>query len=150
MRPTHSNIRQPGFGVGGYCLTKDPLFAKIGARDLFGISGHNFPFSTKAIEVNNQMPLVTLNKLKDYFNGNLSNRKLLLMGVSYRQDVDDTRHSPSELFVREAEKLGAQITAYDPLVEYWHEMDLKLPKVIPDFLQFDVVIFCSPHVEFQK
>ena len=28
-RPTHSNIRQPGFGVGGYCLTKDPLFGQI-------------------------------------------------------------------------------------------------------------------------
>ena len=28
MRPTHSNIRQPGFGVGGYCLTKDPILQK--------------------------------------------------------------------------------------------------------------------------
>jgi UDP-N-acetyl-D-glucosamine dehydrogenase len=150
MRPTHSNMRQPGFGVGGYCLTKDPLFAKIAARDLFGLSGHEFPFSTNAIEVNKLMPLVTLNKLKHYFNGTLSNRKLLLMGVSYRQDVDDTRHSPSELFVREAEKLGVQITAYDPLVEYWYEMDLKLPTVIPDFLQYDAVVFAVPHKEFQK
>ena len=36
MRPTHANMRQPGFGVGGYCLTKDPLFAKYGARELLG------------------------------------------------------------------------------------------------------------------
>ena len=37
MRPTHSNMRQPGFGVGGYCLTKDPLFAEFGARELLGL-----------------------------------------------------------------------------------------------------------------
>ena len=34
LRPTHQNIRQPGFGVGGYCLTKDPLFAKIASKDI--------------------------------------------------------------------------------------------------------------------
>ena len=44
MRPTHANMRQPGFGVGGYCLTKDPLFAKIAARDILNIKGHEFPF----------------------------------------------------------------------------------------------------------
>lgn len=36
VRPTHANIRTPGFGVGGYCLTKDPLFARLGAREFFG------------------------------------------------------------------------------------------------------------------
>lgn len=35
-RPTHANIMKPGFGVGGYCLTKDPLFVKIGAEKFFG------------------------------------------------------------------------------------------------------------------
>jgi len=42
-RPTHSNIRQPGFGVGGYCLTKDPLFAKIAARDITKNKWTQFP-----------------------------------------------------------------------------------------------------------
>src|SRR5919108_4035915 len=53
MRPTHSNIRQPGFGVGGYCLTKDPLFAEIAARDLFDRGDLSFPFSSEAVAVNN-------------------------------------------------------------------------------------------------
>jgi len=150
VRPTHSNIRQPGFGVGGYCLTKDPLFAKIAAKDIFHLKGHDFPFSTNAIAVNQRMPLVTLEKLKQYFGGTLSNKKLLLLGVSYRQDIDDTRFSPSEIFVNEAEKIGAIITAYDPFVEYWTEMDIQLPSELPDLLQYDAIVFAVPHNEFQN
>ncbi len=150
MRPTHSNIRHPGFGVGGYCLTKDPLFAKIAAKDIFHLKGHDFPFSTNAIAVNQRMPLVTLEKLKQYFGGTLSNKKLLLLGVSYRQDIDDTRHSPSEFFVKEAEKMGVNISAYDPFVEYWTEMDIQLPSELPDLLQYDAIVFAVPHNEFQN
>ena len=47
MRPTHCNIRQPGFGVGGYCLTKDPLLAGIAARELFRREDIRFPFSER-------------------------------------------------------------------------------------------------------
>ena len=150
MRPTHSNIRHPGFGVGGYCLTKDPLFAKIAAQDIFCLKGHDFPFSTNAVTVNQKMPLVTLDKLKQHFHGRISNKKLLLMGVSYRQNLDDTRHSPSELFVKEAEKFGANISVYDPFVEYWTEMDIHLPSELPDLLQFDAIVFAVPHYEFQN
>jgi UDP-N-acetyl-D-glucosamine dehydrogenase len=60
MRPTHSNMRQPGFGVGGYCLTKDPLLAGIAARDLFRRSDISFTFSQQAVGVNDRMPLRTL------------------------------------------------------------------------------------------
>ena len=116
MRPTHINIRQPGFGVGGYCLTKDPLFAKIAARDILGLSGHDFPFSSQAVQINNEMPLVTLNMLKDYFQGDLKGKKILLMGITYRQDVGDTRFSPSEIFVKEAMLQGCEIIVHDPLM----------------------------------
>ena len=94
MRPTHSNIRQPGFGVGGYCLTKDPFFAKIAAKEIFGLKDHNFLYSSQAVEINRAMPLVTIEKLKKYFNGSIKGKKILLMGISYRQDVGDTRYSP--------------------------------------------------------
>ena len=46
IRPTHSNMKQPGLGVGGYCLTKDPLMAGIAARDLFARDDLKFPFSS--------------------------------------------------------------------------------------------------------
>jgi nucleotide sugar dehydrogenase len=148
MRPTHANIRQPGFGVGGYCLTKDPLFAKIAARDILYLKGHEFPFSTEAIQVNAEMPLVTLEKLKDYFNDDLNGKKILLMGVTYRQDVGDTRFSPSEIFVKEAISQGAEISAHDPLVDHWDEVDIDMKIDLPDSGDFDAIVFAVPHKNF--
>tara|TARA_A100001015_G_scaffold154617_1_gene171609 strand:+ start:4662 stop:6038 length:1377 start_codon:yes stop_codon:yes gene_type:complete len=148
MRPTHSNIRQPGFGVGGYCLTKDPLFAKIATKDILNLKSHDFPFSTMAIKVNSKMPLVSLSKLKKYFDGNLKNRKILLMGVTYRQDVGDTRFSPSETFVKEAIKEGADISAFDPMVMFWEEMQMELISSFPEANDYDAVVFAVPHKEF--
>jgi len=150
MRPTHTNIRQPGFGVGGYCLTKDPLFAKIAAKDILSLNGHDFPFSSQAVQINNEMPLVTLNMLKDYFQGNLKYKKILLMGVTYRQDVGDTRFSPSEIFVKEARSLGAEVSAYDPLIEHWEEVDLDIESVLPNSSNFDAIVFAVPHKEFTE
>ena len=150
QRPTHSNIRQPGFGVGGYCLTKDPLFAKIAAKDILNLNGHEFPFSTKAMQMNANMPLVTLNKLKNYFNNDLKGKFFLLMGVTYKQGIADTRFSPSEIFVKEASTQGAKISAHDPLVDHWDEMDMDVKTDLPDPADFDAIIFVVPHKEFAE
>ena len=150
MRPTHSNIMQPGFGVGGYCLTKDPLFAKIAVRDIFKLNGHEFPYSTQAINVNAEMPLVTLNKLEHYFNRNLSGKKILLLGATYRQDVGDTRFSPSETFVREAKQKGAKVKVYDPLIDHWEELDIKIENQLPNSADYDAVVFAVQHREFTE
>ena len=150
MRPTHSNIRQPGFGVGGYCLTKDPIFAKIAARDILKINGHDFPYSSQAIEINNKMPLVTLNKLKKYFNGSLKGKNILLLGVTYRQDVGDTRFSPSEIFFKSTLLEEAKIRAYDPLVKNWDEVDISMESNLPNSTEFDAIVFAVPHKEFNQ
>ena len=100
-RPTHANLRQPGFGVGGYCLTKDPLFAHLAAREIWHQDDLDFPFCRQAVCLNNDMPLVSLNKLEAQLGG-LAGRTILLLGLSYRADVGDTRHSPSERFHTEA------------------------------------------------
>jgi nucleotide sugar dehydrogenase len=147
MRPTHANIRQPGFGVGGYCLTKDPLFAKLAARDLFGLEGHNFNYCTSAIKINNEMPLVSLNKILKHF-GSIKNKRLLLLGVSYKQDVGDTRYSPSAIFMKAALEKGAVIDCYDPLVNYWDEFNLNLPKEIPSVDIYDIIMLTVGHSEF--
>lgn len=148
MRPTHSNMRQPGFGVGGYCLTKDPYFAPLAAKEIFGLSNMEFPFSICAVKTNNAMPLVSLNKIETLLGGNLHGKKLLVLGVSYRQDVGDTRYSPTEVFVREAVRRGAEITCQDPLVTEWKEMGKKVYSEIPSFIGYDAVIFTVQHKQY--
>lgn len=148
MRPTHSNIRQPGFGVGGYCLTKDPLLGAIAARDIFHLDEASFPFSTMSVRVNEQMPLATLNMLRGML-GDFKGKRILLLGVSYRQDVGDTRYSPAEIFVRHVLKQGARITCHDPLVQHWEEMDMDvLNGAVPEFDGFDAVVFAVQHIEY--
>ena len=147
MRPTHSNMRQPGFGVGGYCLTKDPFFAKLAARDLYGLAGMDFPFSTQAVQFNNRMPLVSLEKIDELLKG-LAGKKLLILGISYRQDVGDTRYSPSEIFAREAIRRGAEIDCQDPLVDYWEEMGKPVRKELPSLENYDAVILAVQHKQY--
>lgn len=149
-RPTHSNIRQPGFGVGGYCLTKDPLFAKIAARDIFNLDSHEFPFSSQSIEINSKMPKVTLSKICDHFDGHIQGKSFLLMGATYRQDVGDTRFSPSENFAKDLMSMKVNITVCDPLIEYWEEMQMEIHNKILDFSNYHAIIFAVPHKEFTK
>lgn len=147
LRPTHSNIRTPGFGVGGYCLTKDPLFALVGARNLFGMKDHDFPFCKLAIETNTRMPFATIELLESKL-GTLKNKKILLMGISYRSEIDDTRFSPSEIFYRTAISQGATLEIHDPLVHYWQELDIDVPDDIPAPADFDAIVFAVGHKEY--
>ena len=147
IRPTHSNMRQPGFGVGGYCLTKDPLMAKLAARDLFKLEGHDFPFCTDAVKLNHIMPLVTLDYVEETL-GRLKDKKILLLGVSYRSDVGDTRYSPSEVFMREAQQRCAAVDCHDPLVTRWAEMEIDLPADVPAPEGYDAIVFAVNHREY--
>jgi nucleotide sugar dehydrogenase len=148
-RPTHANIRQPGFGVGGYCLTKDPLMGLVAARQLLCRPDLTFDFSTRAVSVNRAMPLVTLRRLQDEL-GSLSRKRILLLGVSYRQDVSDTRFSPSGLFVREAYDKGATVTCHDPFVKNWPELELEVLADLPDAAAIDAVVLAVPHSQYRQ
>ena len=148
MRPTHANMRTPGFGVGGYCLTKDPLFAKIASDVLFD-EPMEFPFSTAAVRTNDDAPAVAVQRLAKLLGGDLSGKRVLLAGVSYRQDVGDTRYSPSETFVRAAESAGATVLASDPLVSHWEELDVAVSVELPSPQGFDAVVFAVPHAEYR-
>jgi UDP-N-acetyl-D-glucosamine dehydrogenase len=146
-RPTHSNMRQPGFGVGGYCLTKDPLFAQFGAHELFGLTDLEFPFSARSVEINEAMPLVTLERLQELLGGSLEGRRILLLGVAYRQGVADTRFSPSGVFRDAAVERGAEVVAHDPLLTSWDGRG-DLPAELPAPDGFDAVVLAVAHPEY--
>lgn len=149
-RPTHSNIRQPGFGVGGYCLTKDPLFTSLSADELHHLSALKFPFCEMAVKTNREMPLVSLNYLEKMSGGSLQGKKILLLGVSYREDIADTRCSPSRIFVQKARERGAQVFCHDPLVDYWQEMSLALSRELPSPKGMDAVVFAVGHAPYRN
>ena len=148
-RPTHSNIRTPGFGVGGYCLTKDPLMGKLAAREIF-LSEHSFPLAEMAVEINRRMPLRVLDRMKRLLTEGLEGRRILLLGVSYRQDVGDTRHSPSEVFYRAAIREGAEVVLHDPLVEYWHEQSVHVAQTLPPAAGLDAIVLAVAHDEYRS
>ncbi len=118
-RGTHDNMMKPGFGVGGYCLTKDPYLAQWGLREICGV---DVPLgvSLSAVRINFAMPAHTLDLLVEAA-GDLAGRIVVVAGVSYRPDVADTRHSPTEAFCDGLLALGATPLVHDPYVRVWPE-----------------------------
>jgi nucleotide sugar dehydrogenase len=148
VRPTHSNIRFPGIGVGGYCLTKDPAFAPAAAQQMLDQQDLDFPFSSLALHVNQAMPLHAFGRLTTLLGDSCLDKEVLLLGVSYRQDVGDTRYSPVETFARALLQSGAKVQAFDPFVTEWLEMNRQLLAQLPSPETFDAVVFTTPHQQF--
>jgi len=148
IRPTHSNIRFPGIGVGGYCLTKDPAFTPAAATQILNYQELEFPFSQLTLKVNQAMPLHAAAKLSKLLGGDVHDKEILLLGVSYRQDIGDTRFSPAESFAQALLNSGAKVKAFDPFIEEWPEMDLQLFSRLPSPTPFDAVVFSAPHQQF--
>jgi UDP-N-acetyl-D-glucosamine dehydrogenase len=149
-RPSHSNMRRPGFGVGGYCLTKDPLLGAVAARELHRRPDLDFPFSSLAVSVNRAMPMVSLSKVDALLPRGLAGATIALMGVSYREDVADTRQSPSQAFVLEARARGATVVCHDPLVRHWVELALDVSGDLPPLAGVDAVVFAIPHKAYRE
>lgn len=139
----------PGPGLGGHCIPLDPYYLSWKARE--------YGFHTSMIEssmmINDRMPEYTversgkiLNRYKKALNGS----KVLVLGVAYKQDIDDYRESPAIKVIEEFEKTGAEISFYDPFIPkyrdekyQWHEGLTELtPAVVK---QFDMVIITTAH-----
>ena len=87
---THNNMMYPGIGVGGYCLTKDPLLAYWSNSEIFSNS-YNLEHSKIGVKTNDKMPIYAFQFLKqnsEYIN--INNKTAIILGVSYRSDVGDT------------------------------------------------------------
>lgn len=151
MRPTHKNIMLPGLGVGGYCLTKDPLLASWARMNLFG-SEEKLGQSEKGVHINDKMPLYAFEYLQSQYNGSLEGKKVLLLGVSYLNDVGDTRYTPVEGFYDQLEGEGCEIALHDPHVKYWEEKDIWVNQNIEELLQqsYDVIVITTGHKEYRN
>jgi UDP-N-acetyl-D-glucosamine dehydrogenase len=151
MRPTHKNIMLPGLGVGGYCLTKDPLLASWARMNLFG-SDESLGQSERGVHINDKMPVYAFEFLQSQYSGSLEGKKVLLLGVSYLNDVGDTRYTPVEGIYDELTAAGCEIVLHDPHVLYWEEKDLLINQQLEDLLadQYDVVIITTGHKDYRN
>jgi UDP-N-acetyl-D-glucosamine dehydrogenase len=147
VRPTHQNIRYPGLGVGGNCLSKDPMFGRTSARDIFGFADFDFPLSTAAVAINSAMPAATVALLEETFADGLAGKRVLILGASYREDVGDTRHSPSIKLAHMLAEKRAAVAFADPLVDT--EIGVPLHRDLPDARGFDAVILAVGHKPYR-
>ncbi len=151
MRPTHSNLMYPGIGVGGYCLTKDPLLASWAKINHFD-SNDSLEQSEKGVKINDKMPHYAFDFMKKVFDlESIINKKILLLGVSYRSDVGDTRYSPVEPFYLNCVNNKAIVETHDPYVQYWEEISLKVSQDLDEKLDmsWDIIVFSAAHSEYK-
>jgi nucleotide sugar dehydrogenase len=151
QRPTHSNLMFPGIGVGGYCLTKDPLLASWSRTRLLG-GKDKLAQSETAVSINDQMPRYAFEFLERRYLSGISGKSVLLLGVSYRGDVGDTRFSPVEPFYRCLLSAGARLSAHDPYVESWTETGVNPCTNLSDALamQPDIAVISAGHRIYQR
>lgn len=126
VRPTHSNIIFPGPGIGGYCLPKDGGLGIWAYKHLLGFENDIFRITPEAININDTRPLHAAQLVRDALRNMgkiVAGCQITVLGVSYREDVADTRYSGSEVLVRKLTEMGAEIKAHDPYVKRWWELE---------------------------
>lgn len=145
VRDTHSNLMYPGLGVGGYCLTKDPLLASWSRKSHF-ISNSDLNMSVNSVSVNDQMPKYAFDRLTEVY-GKLRDKKVVFLGVSYRGDVGDTRFTPVKSLYQMVKDEGAIIELHDPYVSLWEELNIEVKNDMNDVLgtQLDLIIISTAH-----
>ncbi len=148
FRSTHNNIMSPGLGVGGYCLTKDPKFLPYSASHLFK-KKNKFPFINLSTSINKNMPDTSLDYILGKV-GSIKNKKILIIGFTYKEDVADFRYSPSLDFAKKLIYHGGKVNLFDP---YSSEYKKKLKiQIVKDYQlsNYDIVIVCVNHSKYKK
>jgi nucleotide sugar dehydrogenase len=126
VRPTHSNMIFPGPGIGGYCLPKDGGLGVWSYQTLMGFEDDIFKITPLSIDINDSRGLRATQLARDALRNMgkiVAACKIGVLGVSYRQDVGDTRYSGSEVIVRKLTEMGADVVAHDPYVKHWWELE---------------------------
>jgi UDP-N-acetyl-D-glucosamine dehydrogenase len=106
----------PGPGLGGHCIPVDPFYLTYRAKQY----GHQTKFIALSGEINTQMPAYVVGvlefALKNKFSMALRGARILLIGVAYKKNVDDTRESPAFALMTLMESQGAEVAYFDPFV----------------------------------
>ncbi|VFM97732.1 MAG: UDP-N-acetyl-D-glucosamine dehydrogenase [Candidatus Kentron sp. G] len=148
----------PGPGLGGHCVPIDPFYLTWKAREY----GLHTRFIELAGEVNSAMPdyviakaASALNSVKKAINGS----RILILGLAYKKNVDDTRESPSLVLMEKLCDLGADIAYSDPYIPVFpgggepvsglSDRILSSVTLTPETLAgFDCVLLATDHDEF--
>ena len=140
----------PGPGLGGHCIPLDPYYLSWKARE--------FGFHTSMIEasmmVNDRMPEYTVEragKILNRYKKPLNGAKVLVLGVAYKQDIDDYRESPAIRVIEEFHKTGTITEYYDPFVpkyRYEGKWTEGLKTISPEVVKkYDLVIITTAHTK---
>lgn len=138
----------PGPGLGGHCIPLDPYYLSWKARE--------YGFHTSMIEasmmINDKMPeycVERAGKVLNRFKKSLYGSKVLVLGVAYKQDIDDYRESPALRVIEELEEEGANVEYFDPYISSYREKGIMrkgIDKINPDVISsYDIVIITAAH-----
>ena len=139
----------PGPGLGGHCIPLDPYYLTWKARE--------FNFHTTLIEnsmvINDSQPAYCVDRAMHILNEHkkaINGAKVLVLGVAYKQDIDDYRESPAIRVIKELKKVGAKLSYFDPWVpeftNMYGESGKSLAALTPEVIaEFDLVIVTCAH-----
>lgn len=134
----------PSCGVGGHCIPVDPYYLIERAKQ----SGFDHRFLKIAREINNQMPLYTVELLQDALNEEkqaLNGTVVGVLGIAYKANIDDLRESPSLRIIKALQDHKAEVITFDP-----HVMGRSTEKSLEEFLEkADCLILATDHREFK-
>jgi UDP-N-acetyl-D-glucosamine dehydrogenase len=105
----------PGAGVGGHCIPVDPSYLAHVAN----VVGVPATFIKRANEVNLAMPAYVVKRVVAGAGGSIKGKKVVVVGVSYKSNVADTRETPAAAVIDLLREQGASVTWHDDLVGTW-------------------------------
>jgi UDP-N-acetyl-D-glucosamine dehydrogenase len=125
----------PGVGIGGHCIPVDPLYLAAAAKKV----GASNKFIELAQRINKARPEYFTKRAEEIL-GNLKDKRILVIGISYKPNVADMRETPVHSLVLSLRKKGALVFWHDELVKEWNgETTTALGN------NFDLVILATRH-----
>ena len=106
----------PGPGMGGHCIPIDPFYMSWKSKQL----GYTPKFIENAGKINSMMPKWTVNQILDNFKSSkikLTNQKILIIGVAYKKNIDDTRESPALEIMNILKNKNINFDYHDPYIK---------------------------------